>query len=145
MTTYALGTSAWLAFIEDEAGVEIVQKVLEEADAGESEVLTSFMSFMEVHYITQQERGIQEAEERTALMMALPIVRVDSNESHGIMAAKLKAEYRLSVADCWIAALAIDRRAVLVHKDPEFEQVESRLQVLKLSYKMDTTKGSATN
>ena len=136
MTTYVLDTSAWLSFIEDETGVEIVQKVLEEADAGESEVLTSFMSFMEVHYITQQERGIQEAEERTALMMALPIVRVDSNESQGIMAAKLKAEHRLSVADCWIAALAIERQAVLVHKDPEFEQVETRLQVLSLPYKL---------
>lgn len=145
MTTYVLDTSAWLAFIEDEAGVEIVQKVLEEADAGESEVLTSFMSFMEVQYISQQERGSQEAEERIALMMALPIERVDSSEAQGVLAAKLKAGHRLSVADCWIAALAMDRQAVLVHKDPEYEQVESRLQVLKLPYKMNATTGSATN
>jgi len=137
MTTYVLDTSAWLTFIEDEAGVEIVQKVLEEADAGESEVFTSFMSFMEVHYITQQERGIQEAKERIALMMALPIERVDSSETQGVLAAKLKAEHRLAVADCWIAALAMERQAVLVHKDPEFEQVEARLQVLKLPYKVD--------
>ena len=64
MTTYVLDTSAWLTFIEDETGVEIVQKVLEEADAGESEVLTSFMSFMEVYYITQQERGIKHRQQR---------------------------------------------------------------------------------
>jgi len=145
MTTYVLDTSAWLAFIEDEAGVEIVQKILEEADVGKSAVLTSFMSFMEVHYITQQERGIQEAEERIALMMALPIERVDSSETQGVLAAKLKAVHRLSVADCWIAALALARRAVLVHKDPEFEQVEARLQILKLPYKMDTPKNSATD
>jgi len=145
MTTYVLDTSAWLTLIEDEAGVEIVQKILEEADAGEAEVLTSFMSFMEVHYITQQERGVQEAKERTTLMMALPIERVDSSEAQGVLAATLKAEHRLSVADCWIAALALERRAVLVHKDPEFEQVETRLRILKLPYKMDATKGSATN
>lgn len=126
-------------------GAEIVQKILEEADAGEAEVLTSFMTFMEVHYVTQQERGIQEANDRTALMMALPIVRADSNEAQGVLAAKLKAEHRLSVADCWIAALAMQHWAVLVHKDPEFEQVETRLQVLKLPYKMDATKRSATN
>ena len=145
MTTCVLDTSAWLTLIEDESGVEIVQKILEEADAGESEVLTSFMSFMEVHYVTQQERNIQEADERTALMMALPIERVDSSEAQGVLAATLKAEHRLSVADCWIAALAMARRAVLVHKDLEFVQVEPRLQVLKLPYKMDATKDSATN
>ena len=45
--------------------------------------------------------------------------------------------YRISVADAWIAALAKDRNATLVHKDPEFEQVEAEVQVLKLPYKTD--------
>jgi len=49
---------------------------------------------------------------------------------------ELKAAYRLSVADAWIAALAKERGATLVHKDPEFEQVEAVLEVLKLPYKV---------
>jgi predicted nucleic acid-binding protein len=40
------------------------------------------------------------------------------------------------VADAWIAALAQARNATLVHKDPEFEQVEATIKVLKLPYKV---------
>jgi len=36
-----------------------------------------------------------------------------------ILAGRLKADHRLSVADAWIAALAKERDATLVHKDPE--------------------------
>lgn len=50
----------------------------------------------------------------------------------------LKADHRLSVADAWIAALAEERGATLVHKDPEFEQVEATIKVLKLPYKVGT-------
>jgi len=36
-------------------------------------------------------------------------------------AAEIKATYRLSVTDAWIAATAVLLNATLVHKDPEFE------------------------
>ena len=41
----------------------------------------------------------------------------------------------MSVADAWIAALAQEKGATLVHKDPEFEQIEDALEVLKRPYK----------
>jgi len=132
---YVLDTSAWLTLIEDEAGADTVQDILEKAKAGEATVLVSFMSFMEVYYITLQERDVNEARERVNLMAALPVSRVESTRALGIAAAELKAEHRLSVADAWIAALAEERGATLVHKDPEFEQVEAIVKVLKLPYK----------
>ena len=90
---------------------------------------------MEVFYITLQERDIEEAETRVRLMESLPITRVESTIPLSITAGRLKARYRMSVADAWIAALAQDRNAILVHKDPEFEQIEDELQVIKLPYK----------
>jgi predicted nucleic acid-binding protein len=60
---------------------------------------------------------------------------IDSTEALGILAGELKAKYRLSVADTWIVVLAKERNATLVHKDPEFEQVESAIKVLQLPYK----------
>ena len=36
------------------------------------------MSFMEVYYITLQERDVSEALERVELMAALPVLRVES-------------------------------------------------------------------
>ena len=42
---YVLDTSAWLTLIEDEAGADTVQDILEEAKSGEATVLVSFMRF----------------------------------------------------------------------------------------------------
>jgi len=132
---YVLDTSAWLTLIEDEAGSDAVQEILEQTQAGEAVVFVSFMSFMEVYYITLQERGEGEALERVNLIAALPVLRVESTEGLNILAAELKAMHRLSVADAWIAALAKEREAPLVHKDPEFKQVEDEIDVLELPYK----------
>ncbi len=52
-----------------------------------------------------------------------------------MLAGELKAKHQPSVADAWIAALAQERDAMLVHKDPEFEQIETTIKVLKLPYK----------
>lgn len=132
---YVLDTSAWFTLIEDEEGAGTVQSILEKARTGDVVVLVSFMSFMEVYYITLQERDENEAQERVDLMATLPVLRVESTRALGILAAELKAAHRLSVADAWIAALAKDRGATLVHKDPEFEQVEAVVDVQKLPYK----------
>jgi len=88
-----------------------------------------------VFYITLQEREIKEAETRLRMMASLPIIRVESTVSLSIAAGRLKAKHRMSVADAWIAALAQERSAILVHKYPEFEQIEDDLQVFKLPYK----------
>jgi predicted nucleic acid-binding protein len=133
---YVLDTSAWLTLIEDEAGADTVQALLEQADAGEVTVLVSFMSFMETYYITLQERDAEEAQERARLMAALPVLRVESTQTLGTLAAEFKAAHRLSVADAWIAALAKERQATLVHKDPEFEQIGAAIHVLELPYKI---------
>ena len=43
--------------------------------------------------------------------------------------------FKLSFADAWIAATAILYASTLVHKDPEFEQLEDEIEILKLPYK----------
>jgi predicted nucleic acid-binding protein len=142
-SAYVLDTSAWLTLIEDEAGSDTVQEILEQAQAGEAVVLVSFMSFMEVYYITLQDRDETEALERVNLIAALPVLRVESTGGLNILAAELKAAHRLSVADAWIAALAKERGATLVHKDPEFKQVEGEVNVLELPYKLTAEGGHA--
>ena len=133
---YVLDTSAWLTLIEDEPGADTVQELLERARAGEAVLLVSFMTFMEVYYVSLQERDLAEACHRVELMAATPVLRVESTRPLAIVAAELKATNRLSVADAWIAALAKERNAILVHKDPEFELVDGMIQALKLPYKV---------
>lgn len=50
-------------------------------------------------------------------------------------AIEIKATNNLSVCDSWIVATAICANAVLVHKDPEFEQVKSLVRLKTLPYK----------
>jgi len=119
----------------DEDGVEAVQNLLEKARKGDIIIFSSFVSYTEVFYITHQEEGEKEAQRRVNLMNRLPITRVDSSQELGLIAGKLKATHRISFADAWVAATAIMLNAILVHKDPEFEELENDLKVLRLPYK----------
>ena len=132
---YVLDSTAFLALFEDEPGAETVQKLLESAKKGEIVIFTSFVSFTEVFYITLREKKEEEAKKRIKLMNVLAMMRVESSQELGLIAGRLKSTYRLSFADTWIAATAIFYDAILVHKDPEFEQLKGKLEMLKLPYK----------
>ncbi len=135
---YVFDTSAWFTLLDEESGADTVAKILTNASQGLNQVLTSFATFMEIRYITLQKYDDIEAEKRVRLITHLPIMRVESTPRIGLYAAQIKSAYKLSFADAWIAALAQEKRAILVHKDPEFEQVEPFIPVLKLPYKTPT-------
>jgi ribonuclease VapC len=52
-----------------------------------------------------------------------------------LQAARLKATYHLSLADAIVAAVAIRRKAILLHKDPKYEALEGHLEMESLPYK----------
>ena len=133
--SFVLDSSAWITLLEDENGADQVQQLLDKAAKGEIVLFSSFMSYMEVYYISLQESGGVEAKERLQLMQNLPVQRHDSSYEVGVYAAQIKAQYRLSVADAWIAGLAQSLDATLVHKDPEFAQVADIISMLELPFK----------
>lgn len=132
---YILDTSALFTFIEDEDGAEIVESLLIEAEKGNVTVYISFISLTEVFYITKKERGEQEALERVKLIQSLALHIQESDEPLNIIAGRLKAEYRISLADAFIAALCQYHQGVIVHKDPELEQLAPLMEELQLPYK----------
>lgn len=132
---YVLDTSAWLTLIEDEEGADEVQKIIEESIEDKSEIYVSFMTYMEIYYITLQEQDEKEARSRIELISGLPVFKIESSENVGNIAAQFKAKNRISVADAWIAALAETEKAILVHKDPEFDQLNNSVQLQRLPYK----------
>ena len=129
---YVLDSSAFLTFFEDEKGADTVQELLELAKKDEIAIFVCFATFTEVFYITFREQGREEAQKRVELMSKLAITRIESSEEIGL---RLKATHKLSFADAWIAATAILYASTLVHKDPEFEQLEDEIEILKLPYK----------
>jgi predicted nucleic acid-binding protein len=59
------------------------------------------------------------------------------NITPGILEAaiEIKATNSLSVCDSWIAATALATESILVHKDPEFEQLKNIVKLKSLPYK----------
>ena len=132
---YVLDSSALFTLFEDEDGAETVQNMLEKAAKRDAMIFSSFVCYTEIFYITWQEAGAEEAQRRLDLISKLAITRVDSSQELGLVAGRLKANYRISFADAWVAATAIILGAILVHKDPEFEELEGELEMLRLPCK----------
>ena len=135
MSCYVLDTSALLAYIENEPGTAEIERLLQETLDHQHTLYISVISGIEVFYITYQEQGVTVAKERLQLLEDLPLiqkpVRSDAIECIGA----IKATHTMSFADCCIAGLAKEKSAILIHKDPEFEQLEGDLDQLKLPYK----------
>jgi predicted nucleic acid-binding protein len=132
---YLLDTSALFVYIESEQGHEAVDSLLTEARRGRCAVFVSLLSLMELYYISWQKKGEDVAKELIVLVKALPVEFIQPNERIILFAGRLKALHHISAADAIIAATAADKSAVLVHKDPEFEQLGKHLQAIKLPYK----------
>jgi predicted nucleic acid-binding protein len=117
--------------IEDEDGADRVQALLTE-----EQVLIPWSALMEVYYITLQERRQAEADQRYALIKLLPATILwNVEEAVLLTAGNLKAQYRLSFADALVAAFAAQHKAILLHKDPEFEPLADQVTLEALPYK----------
>jgi len=128
MKHYLLDTSALLTLRDDEQGAEQVAKILMQAEAGKVMVFGCFMTLMEVLYRVWKDENEAEGKLAYAQCKSLPIVWVHESTELLEQASEIKANHRLSLADAWIAASAVLQDACLVHKDPEFEALESVMQ-----------------
>lgn len=133
--SYVLDTSAIFTLTKGEDGSDTVENILTLAEKGKCTGYLSFASFMEIYYITWMSKGESAAKELLILVRSLPLQRVDSTERITLSAGRIKALHRLSVADAFITATAIDKNAVLVHKDPELKVMSKLIETLELPYK----------
>ena len=89
----------------------------------------------QTHYITLRASGEDQAARLVALIKSWPLNWVHPDEKILLQAGKLKASYRLSVADALIAAVAKLHKVCLVHKDPEFTAMFGTISLLNLPFK----------
>lgn len=132
---FVLDTSAIFALTDQEEGAAHVERLLERAAAGRAEVAVCSVSMMEVYYIALQEEGEDAAARLVALLKAWPVLWLAPAEKDLLLGGRFKAFHRLSFADALIAAVARNRGATLVHKDPEYEAVAEDVKLLSLPYK----------
>ncbi len=135
MSRYVFDTSALLTFIENEEGAEAAESLLMKAVDGIDEIFISIVSSIEIFYISVREQGRATGEQRLGLLESLPIIQEPLSPRLVKIIGEIKAGKAMSFADCCIAGLAKQKKAILVHKDPEFEQIEDEIEQIKLPYK----------
>ena len=135
MSDYVLDTSALLAYIEDEEGADEVETLLMNALDGKDALFVSIVTSIEVFYISSREQGDKIAADRLELIDNLPLSLESLNQQMTKITGEIKASKAMSFADSCIAGLAKLKNAVLVHKDPEFEQIDDEVKQFKLKDK----------
>ncbi|GHV40283.1 hypothetical protein AGMMS49546_13880 [Spirochaetia bacterium] len=124
--TYVLDSSAVIAFINREAGGDIVKRLIAEAGQGDCSLSISIVQLLEIFYDHVYCYGIDEAKKITEAIIAGPVSIIE-HISYPIMydAGRLKTTYHCSLADAIACATAISLQAVLVTADHnELEAVE---------------------
>ena len=133
-----LDTSAILCVLFGEEGFGQVTEILDTAQVSTSPdpiaVLLPFMALMEVEYWLLRRVSSGDLQRSLLLVESWPVTVRESDPNWRREAARVKSRGRLSVADAWIAALALTHDAELVHKDPEFDQVAD-LRSFRLPYR----------
>jgi predicted nucleic acid-binding protein len=127
---YVLDSYAILAYLEDEPGSGRVRELLEAAKNGKVHLYMCVVNLGEVMYIVERERGLLKAQETLARLNELPVDIMNVDSALALLAAHTKTEYSIAYADCFAAALAGLKNAILVTGDPEFGKLEPKNNVL---------------
>jgi predicted nucleic acid-binding protein len=125
-----LDSYALLAYFEGEHSGQKVRELLKEAAASDRELLLSVVNWGEVLYIVERRAGKNKREEIERLMQQMHLRIIDVDQDQARQAAAFKAANKMSYADCFAAALAMDRKCELVTGDKEFKEVESSVRIL---------------
>ena len=121
-----LDSFAILASYRKETGGVRVYELLTNRD--HSHWMT-YINVGEVYYRIAKESGLAVADEALVWLEDLPFQFIEANRALALAAAKIKAQYALSYADCFAAALAMRVDAAVVTGDPEFEQIKDIVEI----------------
>jgi predicted nucleic acid-binding protein len=127
--TTVLDASALLAMFFGQPGMEQMRDLFHKASDADKPMLISAVNWAEVLYKLERKQGnvgLQTAQhfERT---MPLDVVPLDRELAE--VAAHLKNEHNLGLADAFAAALAKSKKAELVTADTEFKALEKEIKI----------------
>ncbi len=132
MRSSVLDSYAVLAYLFAEPGHEKVLALLEKAADSAKSVLIASPNWAEVRYIVERKTSAARWGEIRDRLAGLPIEVVSVDQELAEMAGQIKVKGKMSLADCFAAALARDRKADLYTGDPEFRSVESDVRIVWL-------------
>jgi len=129
MKRYVLDSYSLLAYAEKERGVDAVGDILKKASEEQAELFLSVINWGEMYYIALREGGKERAELYKNTFAQYPIIIVEANKELTLQAAAFKAFNKISFADAFAAALAKEKKAILVTGDLEFKTLEKEIKI----------------
>lgn len=122
MDSYAV-----IGYLEDEPFADWLQQLLLSARKKSCRLYMHAIQLGEVYCIILREQGKTTADLSYARIKDFPITIIDTiDEKILISAASLKANFPISYADAFAAALTIKYDAILLTGDPEFKTLEKK-------------------
>lgn len=134
LDNFVLDSYALIGYLENESFSEQVGELLNNAKKGDSRLYLHSIHLGEVYYITLRVRGKNTADLAYSRIKAFPLNLIEHiDEELLLTAATLKANYPISYADSFAAAMAKIKRCPVLTGDPEFKILEKE-GIIKISW-----------
>ena len=130
MKSAVLDSYAVLVFLFKQPGYEKVVALFDKASESDKPLLIASPNWAEVRYIVERKVGTAHWQETRTKLLGLPIEIVPVDQELAELAGEIKAIRKMSLADCFAAALAKQRKADLYTGDPEFRSLGSELKII---------------
>lgn len=131
MKEYVLDANALVRLFRNLDGAAKIEELLIQADKKQALLCISAVNLAEVLSIFARYSTLEEAHKALRKIQSqVEFVPVDTEQA--LNAGELKSCYKLGLADCFAAELAMRTGATLVTADPEFAKLGKRLKVLAL-------------
>jgi predicted nucleic acid-binding protein len=124
-----LDSWAVIAYLEGEAAASRVADHIADAHEQDIPLLMSVVNAGEVWYIIAREASVTDADRSITELRHLGIEFIDADWTLAHEAGGFKSKFKMSFADCFAAALAKHKNALLLTGDREFKQVESQITI----------------
>lgn len=132
MKSAVLDSYAVLAFLFQESGHEKVVALFEKAAQSDKALLIAAPNWAEVRYMVERKVGTPQWKETRAKLLGLPIEIVSVDQELAEIAGEIKATRKMSLAACFAAALARQRKVDIYTGDPDFQSIEKEVKVIWL-------------
>jgi predicted nucleic acid-binding protein len=131
MEVYFPDACSVIAFFQKEPGFEKVRELLEKSDAGQCTLYINKINALEIYYGLYREDGPSVAGRFLDEMTQLPVEIIDNiDDMLFLEAGRLKATYKISLADSIALAGAKIRDAYLVTSDHhEFDIIDRKKEL----------------
>lgn len=126
---FVLDSFAILTYLQEEPGWQKVSTLLLDAAKNKNTIFLNYINLGEIYYIIYREYGAVKADQAINLIKLWPIRLIDVKEDLAIIAGRMKAENKISYADAFVVATALNKKAAIVTGDPEFKSIEEFINI----------------